>query len=441
MRGILYQYEINPTTWVYLSSLMMIGIYFKFGRFWSVRNLDLLGLIALAPGLLVVARGGEVEPLGYLWLFAAGGFFLVRLLLDPLMVRRPLLEPNLSPGGLAFTGIALLVFLFANVVRADLSKGDLESVRQLDELLGRRDASSAEAGEYGPGYRLFLTLPRLSTETLVRRHESLSEEESWRMVAVATVQTMAILSHLAILAAMLLIGYLHFDSIRTGIAAGTLYLLLPYTAQMTSQVGHVLPAALLVWAVAAYRRPIIAGMLLGLASGLIYYPLFLVPLWCGFYWQRGLARFVFGVVSMLALVNASLIFTSVDFASYLTQTEQMFGITNPLSVETKGFWAYNVNEPAFRIPVLAAFMALCGGLAIWPAQKNLGTLLSCSAAVMLATQFWQAKNGGLYMAWYLPLLLLTIFRPNLEDRTAATALGEGWFSRRRTQPLRVEKPA
>ena len=32
------------------------------------------------------------------------------------------------------------------------------------------------------------------------------------------------------------------------------------------------------------------------------------------------------------------------------------------------------------------------------------------------------------MAWYLPLALLTIFRPNLEDRVALSVLGEGWRS-------------
>jgi hypothetical protein len=50
---------------------------------------------------------------------------------------------------------------------------------------------------------------------------------------------------------------------------------------------------------------------------------------------------------------------------------------------------------------------------------------------MLATQFWLPDGGGLYMAWYLPLLLLTIFRPNLEDRVALSVLGEGWFPKRR----------
>ena len=50
MQDILYEYKMNATTWVYLSSLITIAVYFKFRRFWSVRNLDLVGLILLAPG-------------------------------------------------------------------------------------------------------------------------------------------------------------------------------------------------------------------------------------------------------------------------------------------------------------------------------------------------------------------------------------------------------
>ncbi len=119
----------------------MIGIYFKFRRFWSVRNLDLVGLICFSPGLLLVyhgllmqhsadpivaARGAELVQGGYVWLFAISGFFLVRLLLDPVMVRRPLLEPNLSASGLTFTGVALLVFLMANVITSPKERLEYE---------------------------------------------------------------------------------------------------------------------------------------------------------------------------------------------------------------------------------------------------------------------------------------------------------------------------
>jgi hypothetical protein len=70
-------------------------------------------------------------------------------------------------------------------------------------------------------------------------------------------------------------------------------------------------------------------------------------------------------------------------------------------------------------------------LAIWPVPKNLGTLLSCSAAILLGSQFWKAHNGGLFMAWFLPALLLAVFRPNLENRVALLVLDAEWFRRRR----------
>ena len=107
MSEILFQYEpVNPTTWAYLASLLVIALYFKFNRIWSVRNWDLIGLILLAPALLdgAVRRASMraasnaadvVEHAGYIWLFAVSGLFMLRLLLDAFMVRRPLLEPNL----------------------------------------------------------------------------------------------------------------------------------------------------------------------------------------------------------------------------------------------------------------------------------------------------------------------------------------------------------
>src|SRR4029079_9271024 len=104
MSDILFHYhKVNPTTWVYLSSLLTIGLFFKFSRFWSIRNLDLMGLILFAPGLLLVEEGLQTKSLslqhaGYVWLFTISGLFVIRLLVDPMMVRRPLLEPNLSVG-------------------------------------------------------------------------------------------------------------------------------------------------------------------------------------------------------------------------------------------------------------------------------------------------------------------------------------------------------
>jgi len=444
MSEILFQYvKVQPTTWVYLSSLLTIGLYFKFSRLWSVRNLDLICLILLAPGLLMVEYGlqhptSSAEQAGYIWLFAMSAIFMVRLLLDPMMVRRPLLEPNLLVGGMTFIGCSLLIFLMANVFNSRLEPNDLAGARGAEQVRAREpaDPEDKSLATHGPGYPLLHLLPSLSTQMLMiedRARQTPQERDNSRIaVQTATARTMAILSHLAIVAGMVLIGYRHFDNIKTGIAAAMLYLLLPYTAQLTGRVDHVLPAALLIWAVEAYRRPFVSGMLMGLAIGVIYYPAFLLPLWLGFYWQRGLVRFSLGVVTTLAVLVASLVFTSDSFDAWVSQVQQMFGWTSLSLKNAEGFWSFEFIDPVYRIPVLAAFLAMCGSLAIWPAQKNLGTLMSCSAAVMLGTQFWHAGGGGLYMAWYLPLMLLTIFRPNLEDRVALSVLGEGWFPKRRT---------
>jgi hypothetical protein len=161
-------------------------------------------------------------------------------------------------------------------------------------------------------------------------------------------------------------------------------------------------------------------------------------LWIAFYLQRGLVRFSAGVISMLAVLTGVLALNAASTAEFVTHVQQMFGFIFPTKTP-QGFWGLDFNDPVYRYPVLAAFVAMCGTLAIWPAQKNLGTLLSCSAAVMLGTQFWHAY-GGVHMAWYLPLLLLTIFRPNLEDRVALSVLGE-WRPRRRLRIAQIDRAA
>jgi hypothetical protein len=439
MSEILFRYQqVAPTTWAYLSSLLTIALYFKFSRVWSVRNLDLVILILLAPGLLLVQYGMDqhfpnertqlIEHIGYIWLFAANGCLLLRLLLDAAMVRRPLLEPNLSVGGLTFLGLSLYLFLMGNIVTGRPGATDIAGSQRADQLQNL-EASRAELTTlktHGPGFPLIYLLPHISTQSLLGKEaqdpQSVPDTPvlSVQKVNVVTAQVMAILSQLAIVLGVVLIGLRHFDNIRAGIAAATLYLLLPYTAMWTGSVTHALPAALLVWAVFLYRRPLFSGAMLGLAFGTIYYPIFLLPLWISFYWQRGVVRFLLGFAAMVAVLVVTLAFTSSDAQMLLACLKQMFGVQFPIAEDLRGAWQFwNV---VYRYPIIAAFIGLSISFVLWPAQKNLATLISSSAALMLATQFWHAHSGGLALAWYLPLLLLTVFRPNLEDRVATVVV-------------------
>ena len=312
MDKLLLDFDLNPTTWVYLSSLITIAVYFKFSRFWSVRNLDLVALVAMGPGLLLATSGADIAYIGYVWLFAGCGFFLVRMLIDPMMVRRPLVEPNLSVGGQLFMIVALLLLLITTVVTSDLTEADVEGAQRLDDLIDRQAVAVEDTGleEHGPGFPLLHLLASVPSKALIQVGDEAPEAQAQLMIHAATARTTAILSHMAVVAGMLLIGHYHFGRISTGIAAAGLYLLLPYTAQNVGRVDHALPAALLVWSVMAYRRPTISGMLLGLATGAVYYPVFLFPLWASFYWHKGLVRMAGGFALMLALLTASLALTS-----------------------------------------------------------------------------------------------------------------------------------
>lgn len=453
MPDILFHYErVNPTSWAYLSSLLMLALYFKFNRVWSVRNLDLFLLISLAPGLLLVQWSAEnmgiaenaakIHYLGFLWLFVSEGLLLLRLWFDSSMVRRPLLEPNLNAAGLLFMGGSLLFFLLANVVTGQPSQSDISPARQTEEIraeaaegVTEEDPAADSFKADGPGFWLLYRQPRILTQKLIGSSQSTTLEtpaeraEEELLIQEATTRVVAILSHVLIVAGMLAIGHWHYENIVAGIAAVTMYLMLPYTALWTGAPSHFLPAALLIWAIVFYRWPLVSGMMIGLASGTIYYPAFLLPLWCSFYWFRGFKRFLTGVVVMLGVLVIVLAMTATSFELFLSRLNQMLGLRLPTSAQLGGIWQH--LSAVYRYPILAAFVAFAFHFVIWPAQKNLGTLISGSAAIMVAAQFWQPTDGGVFIAWFLPLLLMTIFRPNLEDRTALARLTRGWWIERR----------
>ena len=488
-----FGYErIAATTWAYLSSLLMLCVFFKFNRFWSVRNVDLFLIILLAPGILFIEGGkrwiaennepaviapatqdsddaqspddasDEPQPIqtvtetaeeidlnlpgyqlqrwGYYWLFAAGLLFMIRMLLDPLLVRRPILEPNLTIGGLVFMGCSLMIFLFANVVTSQPTSDDLRGARDAVKMLQRDATDESERKQLrrsGPGYTLFNLFPIIPSfgnpDDILETDPDTAQNMNRYVV---TAKSLAITSQVFIVLGLILMGYYHFNSFLMGVGMAVIYLMLPYTAVFTGYVLHSLPGALLVWALLLFRRPLAAGIFLGLATGVSYYPLFLLPLWISFYWEKGLARFLIGMFAAFTVCIAGLAFTSPDIGSFMTQLRAMFGFWLPLMDGLEGIWALGWDH-WFRLPIMVAFLALCISFAFWPTRKHVGTLIAYSCAIMVAVQFWHGFGGGLYMAWYVPLALMAFFRPNMDGRVASIELTRAEEIRRMKQE-RVE---
>ncbi len=399
--SLFFQFELpNPATWFYGMLALAVAVFFQFQRLLSLRNLDLFGLFLFAPGFLLIedARrfAAVADPsiafLGYVWLLGASGFWFVRCLLDVTAVKRPRVAVNLGAPALWWIAGALLAGLIA-------------------------DAISGIAAADGGG--------------LVQLAEP----------KVIVSRGIAIGCQIAIVVLLLLIGWIHFREAAIGAGAAALYLMLPFTAYRFDQSHHVWPTALLLGAFLGYRKPVAAGILIGIAVGTSFFPVVLLPVWLQFYRGRGqgtfLAWFASFTIISLAVTVPALLFGG-EYTSGIWQTLNLADWQPWRLLKLEGIWA-GVHW-AYRLPVFIAFTGLVIGSLFWPTARDLGQLLAANAVLLIGIQFWFADKGGAYVLWYAPILILVILRPTttelqppLRERTALL----GWLRRRRTPNVAV----
>jgi hypothetical protein len=396
----------NAATWLYFSFILAVALFFQFARPFCVRNLDLLALFLLAPGFLLLSeaqsliaagqadRGGRELIFGYGWLLGASGYWFGRTLFDLMLTRRPSVSPNLTVAGLACLGIAMFVGQTSVALRRTADPSERVVVGNRPVMIAQVQDSATAVVQQTPNE----TIQKASPEAV----------RFW------VERTLCMFCHAAIVIGLLMIGLRHFQDRVAGIGMGMLYLLVPYTAfEVGRQLHHVWPTAFLVWALFCYRRPLVAGWLLGLAAGTTLFPIFLFPLWFGFYSRRGSGRF--GVAFLIAATVSIGITILV-----LWWGQEKFGLVSALNLSDWQPWKVPTTESiwtgthwAYRLPLFVLFVAFLIGVTIWPSPKNLSHLIALSAAVLLGVQFWHADHGGMYVLWYLPLLILMVFRPNL----------------------------
>jgi len=429
MDEILTGYDVNEPTWFYLSFLLITAVFFKFGRIWSLRNVDLVLLLLISPGLLILQGGddigdGVLKDYGYVWMFSITGLLLVRMFFDTALTRRPQLGQNLNTAGMSFLCLATFLFLMTKAITETPAPSTVQSIRRAQQILERQDTSLADdqARDAGPAADLLNTGAAVAKDVL---EEGTGDGE--RLAAII----MAIAAHLAVVLGLLFLARLHFGSLESGLAMVCLYLLLPCTAYDVGNVVHVLPPALIIWALTAYRRPLVSGALMGLACGTLIFPIFLLPIWLAFYGRRGALRFsaALGLIALLLL--GTLAVTSVDTHSFLQKAWGQLGVSQGLltNPNADGFWEARLS--AYRIPVMVTFGVMVASMTIWPRAKTLAHLMSYSAAIVVGTQFWYPNEGGIYVLWYLPLLLAVMFRPALLKETPPELKPLPWFKKSR----------
>jgi hypothetical protein len=244
-------------------------------------------------------------------------------------------------------------------------------------------------------------------------------------------RVLAILAHVGLAMGLLGIGWRLFERPITGMAMAACYLVLPYTRMALVDSGQLIAACLIVAAVYWHNRPALAGALIGLASGWIPACLGLIALWAGYYWNRGTFRFLLvavGVVASCVLLGGLIPDLSRWGWALGARSVSEVGLLpwqQPRS--TGSFWL--AIDPSFRLPVLIAYLALVIVTMIWPARKDLGELISLSAALLVASQFWYLDKGGTLVMLYLPLAIAMMFRPTLVPRRPVSRVSRMGMSR------------
>ncbi len=413
--SVFLQFDLpSPAAWFYATLAVAVALFVQFNRLLMLRNLDVFALFLFAPGFLLLADadrydtdgGGAAKRLGYGWLLLASLYWFVRCLFDVTTVKRPRVTPNLATAGLIWLGSALLLGLSVDAVQN--SAGTNEKLGKSPAALKGVEASA--------------------TAVVSQANPDTSAADIRRGVSVGV----AVSCQVAVVVLLFLICARHYNDAACGATAAVLYLLLPVTRGEFDQSHHVWPTALLLGAILAYRRPAVAGGLLGAAAGTAFFPVLLLPVWVQFYHNRGSKRFLlwFAVVCAASLLGTAVMLALAgEVTAGIWQSAQLadwqpWRVPTADSVWTGVLWAY-------RLPVFIAFAGFVLASTVWPAVRNLGQLVAVSAAVLIGIQFWYADRGGVYVLWYAPLLILMVFRPTTTELQppvpGASASWLGWL--------------
>ncbi|MEZ6130050.1 MAG: hypothetical protein R3C59_15305 [Planctomycetaceae bacterium] len=451
--------NVDSTQWLLYVAVLLIAVFFRFSRLLAVRNLDLLLLLTLSTALVVSAANRPndadatqisqtsaeeadqagtaaviehtavaepasvpISPL-YRWstilVLTLSVGVVIRLMFDESLTRRPRLEQNLNQSGLTFLLIPAFSILMTGVFIKEPPRDNTLAVEAGVALLEQKESASGDSAVQhtpAPTETILAATATKMAELSGRVNSLRSELHNDRSPVEAFIaRVLVVLAHSTVVMGLLYIGRRHFSSVQLGISMSCLYLLLPCTAYNVHELSHVLPGACLTWAFASYRKPAVAGILLGLACGTLFFAVFLLPLWAVFYGRKGSLKFglSLGAVAAVVLLTFALTSESTDsFVNKLVMTAnwtayRLFDAASPLP-------EHAIGQVYLRITLAALFLVMLIAMTVIPRKRNLENLLANSTALIVAAQLWYPDDVGSYVLWYLPLLLLVVFRPRLD---------------------------
>lgn len=193
-------------------------------------------------------------------------------------------------------------------------------------------------------------------------------------------------------------------------------------------ISHIAAPSLALIAFALLERPLLAGVALALSVATVFYPLFFIPAWIGYYWndRQKLRRFVGGLALAALVVGGPVIALSRSapgegrLSTIVKETLGHHQSSAAYGEHLFGFWGGRggvrhwlqrelvpgqaASTPVFLVVVAFAVWAFFPARGAAPQQLALLSAASAMLAVM-----WKILGTGVYVTWYFPFLLIGFF--------------------------------
>ena len=189
--------------------------------------------------------------------------------------------------------------------------------------------------------------------------------------------------------------------------------------------SHIAPAAITLLAFALLHRPLWSGVALAAAIGALFYPVFMVPAWVGYYWKRReqLSRFAIGFGLACLVIGGSVLAQSRPaqgrsrIGTILYDTVGHQESAEAYGSSPFGFWGQRggvrgwlmtplVGEQSMTRPVVLLFFVFAGGMFVVAQGRAPAQFALIVAAIAMGALLWKIHATATYVTWYFPFLLI-----------------------------------
>jgi hypothetical protein len=448
-----YTPDLGGALW--LGLLVAFLIFGDFRRLVSLRNLALLGLLALAPLLNDIGRWSvELHPtVAPLWWTAIFLITAGHTIWGVLLARRegrPAWTPNVPASGLRLlVGLLVVMNAMQTLGRKPEDAGlfvSLGAQRWLEtgtvpyadqQLIGAQSPAFGAASTYGPVLYLSHFPSQLLSGGRQNPPDAVVMDKDYHKPSNVGTRIITLLFHLGGLIGLFL-TVRRLAGEQAALGAVALYAAMPFLAGFDAGHGsiagvrfifHIAPAALMLLALAAAERPFLSGALFASAAGALFYPVFMFPAWVAWFAHRKARPLLFvagvatvGAVLLIVIVACSPGYSPLgavkQFLAAVIEHQEGVG-PRQYGTSTFGFWGTHPglasfwHHPLFGAspflhPIFLIFLALCAASCWWVRRGGLTSLAAATVVLGAGVQLWKTHGGGTYIEWYLPFLILAL---------------------------------